>query len=51
MACTKIIDKPSKEIEFTTMVIDETEKTSKYEMVLGRDILLAYGIDILFSKW
>jgi hypothetical protein len=40
---------PSKEIEFT-MAVDETEKTSKYDMVLGRDILRALGIDILFSN-
>jgi hypothetical protein len=39
---------PSKEIEFT-LAVDDTEKSSKYDMIIGRDLLQALGMDILFS--
>jgi hypothetical protein len=45
---------PSREISWN-VAVDDTAQQSKYEMIIGRDLQLALGMDILFStkhlKW
>jgi Retroviral aspartyl protease len=45
---------PSREIHWN-VAVDDTAQQSKYEMIIGRDLQIALGMDILFStkhlKW
>jgi hypothetical protein len=45
---------PSREIHWN-IAVDDTAQQSKYKMIIGRDLQIALGMDILFStkhlKW
>jgi len=40
---------PSREIEWL-VAVDETESHNRYDMIIGRDLQHAIGMDILFSS-
>jgi hypothetical protein len=40
---------PSREISWN-VAVDDTAQQSKYEMIIGRDLQLALGMDILFPQ-